>query len=93
MLLLEILTICSLISAPPFYDCSDTWEIHLYSEPPDIQCNNNDPRFHSFGCANLRSNTIHMVDFAEHTDRYGYSILQHELEHLKCQCDFHEFYN
>lgn len=92
-MLLEILTMCSLITVSPFYDCSETWEIRMYDTPPNIQCNNNDPAYHSFGCAKLLTKTIHVVDFSEHKDRFGMTVLEHELEHLKCKCDFHSFYN
>lgn len=88
-MLLEILTICSLVTVSPFYDCSESWQIHIYNVPPNVQCNNSDTRFHSFGCAKLGTNTIHMVDFAEHRDHYGMTILEHELEHLRCKCNFH----
>ena len=77
------------MSVSPFYDCSDSWEIRLYDAPPNIQCNNSNPKYHSFGCATLETNTIHMVDFAEHRDHRGMTILDHELEHLRCQCNFH----
>lgn len=89
-MLLEILTICSLMSVSPFYDCSESWEIRLYDTPPNIQCNNSDSRFDSFGCAKLQTNTIHLVDFPERHDDSGKTILEHELEHLHCQCNFHQ---
>ena len=89
LMLLEILTICSLVSVSPFYDCSESWEIRLYDTPPNIQCNNSDSQFHSFGCAKLQTNTIHLVDFPEHFDNFGNTILEHELEHLRCKCNFH----
>ena len=88
-MLLEILTVCSLISAAPYYDCSDEWEIRLYSVPPMVQCNDHDKFFTTFGCSQLNRNVIHMVHFPEHRDQFGKTILEHELEHLKCRCNFH----
>jgi len=88
-MLLEVMTICSLISVFPYYDCSEKWEVRIYSEPPMIQCNNNDQLYVSFGCAKLDQKVIHMVYFPEHRDKFGYSILQHELMHMSCKCNFH----
>lgn len=88
-MLLEILTMCSLISVSPFYDCSDQWEIWIYSGPPMIQCNDNDEFYVTLACANLDRSIIHMVYFPEHRDEFGQTILEHELRHLECNCDFH----
>jgi len=88
-MLLEIMTICSLISVAPYYDCSDKWEIRLYDEPPAIQCNNLDNFYVKLGCANINRGIIHVIDFPEHRDQLGQTILQHELKHMICQCNFH----
>jgi hypothetical protein len=88
-MLLEIMTICSLISVSPYYDCSEKWEIMIYSQPPMIECNNYDQFYVSFGCTKLDQKVIHMVHFPEHRDKFGYSILQHELKHMSCKCNFH----
>jgi len=89
MMLLEIFTICSLISVAPFYDCSEKWEIRLYNDFPKIQCNNHDKHLHSLGCANLDRRLIHMVNDSDYKDEFGQTILSHELRHLKCRCNFH----
>ena len=80
---------CSLISVSPYYDCSESWEIRIYNQPPEIQCNNQDSFFVSLACANIKRDIIHMVYFPEHVDEFGQTILEHELRHLKCKCDFH----
>ena len=88
-MLLEILTMCSLISVSPFYDCSEKWEIRLYSEYPTIQCNNHDQHLVSLGCAHLDRNIIHIINDSDYRDEFGQTILTHELRHLKCKCNFH----
>ena len=88
-MLLEIMTICSLISVSPFYDCSEEWEIRIYSLPPMIQCNDYAEFYVTLACANLDREVIHMVQFPQHKDEFGQSILEHELRHLSCKCDFH----
>ena len=88
-MLLEILTICSLVSVSPFYDCSDKWEIRVYSELPEIQCNDNDVYYVKLACANIKRDVIHMVNAPDFRDEFGQTILQHELKHLSCKCDFH----
>jgi hypothetical protein len=88
-MLLEVMTICSLISISPYYDCSQEWEIRIYSQPPNIQCNNYDEFYASFGCTKLDTKTIHMVLFPQHRDKFGQTILEHELRHLRCECNFH----
>ena len=89
-MLLEILTICSLVSAYPFYDCSEKWDIRVYNEYPTIQCNNHDQHLVSLGCAILERNTIHIINDSNYRDGLGQTILEHELHHLKCKCNFHD---
>ena len=88
-MLLEIMTICSLVAVSPFYDCSETWEIRIYSVPPTIQCNDFHDRYLTLACANLDRGIIHMVDAPDKKDEFGQSILKHELRHLYCRCNFH----
>jgi len=87
--LLEIFSICSLLSVAPFYDCSEKWEIRLYGDFPTIQCNNRDQHLVSLGCANLDRDLIHIVDIPDYRDEFGQTVLSHELEHLRCRCNFH----
>ena len=30
--------------------------------------------------------------YAGQKDAWGYSVLYHEIKHIECQCDFHEFW-
>ena len=89
-MLLEIMTICSLVAVSPFYDCSEEWEIRVYSIHPTIQCNNNDDRYLTLACANLDRGIIHMVNDPNKKDYFGKSIIAHELQHLMCGCNFHD---
>ena len=88
-MLLEIMTICSIVAVSPFYDCSEEWEIRIYSMPPMIQCNDHDEFFTTLACTNLDRKVIHMVQFPEHRDEFGQTVLEHELRHLKCGCNYH----
>ena len=44
------------------------------------------------GCTNFETKTVRIYDYAMFSydkDEYGFTVLEHELEHLKCMCDFH----
>jgi hypothetical protein len=87
--LLEVLLICSLTHTYPFYDCSEQWTIEVYSEPVPCFVGH---EIMAAGCTNFETKTIKIYDYAMHQydkDRYGFTVLEHELEHLKCMCDFH----
>jgi hypothetical protein len=89
-MLLEIIMICSLTYSSPFYDCSERWEIRIYDEP--VLCNNADTYIEAAGCTNFLTKKIAIYDYAMREygkDEYGLTPLEHELEHLKCMCDFH----
>lgn len=89
-MLLEVLLICSLTHTAPFYDCSDQWAIQVYDVP--VTCNIGQ-QILAAGCTNFESKTIKIYEYAmtnygkDHHD--GFTVLEHELEHLKCMCDFH----
>ena len=90
-MLLEIMTICSLVAVSPFYDCSEEWEIRVYSTPPTIQCNDiQTDRYLTLACANIDRGIIHMINEPDKKDNDGKSILVHELRHLYCKCNFHD---
>ena len=89
-MLLEIMTICSLVAVSPFYDCSEEWEIRVYSTPPTIQCNDHEDKYRTLACANLDRDIIHMLNLPDKKDEFGQTILQHELRHLMCRCNFHD---
>lgn len=88
-MLLETLLICSLIYASPYYDCSEHWKIEVYDKP--ILCHE-DHDILAAGCTNFETKTIKIYDYAMYEyekDEYGLTTLEHELEHLRCMCDFH----
>lgn len=82
------MTICSLIGVSPFYDCSETWEIRIYDTFPQIQCNALQD-YVNLGCANIKRGIIHVVKMPEFRDEFGDTIIEHELKHLQCKCNFH----
>jgi hypothetical protein len=88
-MLLEVLLICSLTHATPFYDCAQQWTIEIHSEPVSCFVGH---QIMAAGCTNFDTKAIRIYDFAMYhygKDRYGFTVLEHELEHLKCMCDFH----
>jgi hypothetical protein len=88
-MLLEVMFICSLTHAYPFYDCSEHWKIEVYDEPVSCFVGH---EILAAGCTNFETKTIRIYDYAllvYGNDQYGFTVLEHELEHLKCMCDFH----
>lgn len=89
-MLLETLIICSLIYVAPYYDCSEHWTIEIYDEP--VLCNIGQ-KILAAGCTNFETKTIRLYDYAAYNygrdSKDGFTVLEHELEHLKCMCDFH----
>ncbi len=84
--ILNILSICALTSVSPYYDCSNTWEIHLIED--DYACRT------SYGCVSYNQDFIlghHIITIsAQHLDYKlpnGDSLLWHELKHAICECD------
>jgi len=88
--LLEVLFICSLTHTAPFYDCSEQWRIEVYDEPVSCFVGY---EIRAAGCTNFETKTIRIYDYAMREygrdPADGYTVLEHELEHLKCMCDFH----
>ena len=82
--------ICSLTYTSPHYDCSEHWKIQVYDKP--VPCFDGNTYIDSAGCTNFHTKTIKIYDYAMYAynkDEYGFTTLEHELEHLKCMCDFH----
>ena len=96
--------ICRLTKEPPYYDCSKTWNIHLYdTEYPQI-CNENIAiglrakactKITHFG-DEVRSIDIHLGNQhgSKTTEPYPegpmyQTILYHELQHAICDCTWH----
>ena len=90
VVLLEMLIICSLTDSYPFYDCSEHWKIQIYDEP--VPCHDGVATVDAAGCATFLTKSIKIYDKAMHEygkDSYRFTVLEHELEHLRCMCDFH----
>jgi len=84
--LLDILIICSLVYASPHYDCSEQWKIELYDVP--IPCFDVQEFVLAAGCTDFSTKTIKIYEYEnEPEDRF--TVLEHELQHLKCMCNFH----
>jgi hypothetical protein len=94
-----VLTICALTFASPYYDCSEEWDIIVYDESEGLlYCGNEEPR--SLGCSGydrlLKNDYIELVYnhdeiMGKHTGKIkGGGILQHELLHQMCECNWHE---
>lgn len=97
-----ILTICALTFASPYYDCSEEWDIIIYDDSIDgLKCGDNTPN--SLGCASysrvFRNDSVELVhNHAEimgtHTPKLkAGGILQHELLHLMCECNWHAYWD
>jgi len=80
-----IMIICSLTAAAPYYDCSEQWEISVYSNQylGLIPC----PTSNSgnlLGCANFVHNKIDLIQSGVNSkDECNRTILLHELLHMK----------
>ncbi len=86
---INILSICALTSVSPYYDCSNTWEIWIYSDYPDCHAD-----FRSRACVWYNQDSIighHIIKISKDHLRdvlpNGETILQHELNHAICECD------
>ena len=98
--------ICSLLEVTPFYDCppwydgdytsssGDIWFIVMW-DGDTVPCWKDGIVKPHNGCAVYDSDSIFV---ANNTQGYissaplwkGMTILQHEIEHLKCQCTWHK---
>lgn len=95
-----VLTICALTFASPYYDCNENWDIILHDEE-NLKCGRPEPK--SLGCATYHipfiDDKIDIVsDYSErtgtHTPKLKHEdILWHELLHLMCECDWHEYWD
>lgn len=93
------LTICALTFMAPYYDCSEKWDINVY-DTELIDCGRSKE---VLGCASYdRLFGNDKIDLAQnyyktvglHTPKLKHqSILHHELLHLICECDWHEYWD
>ena len=102
MMIELVLTICALTFASPYYDCSEEWDIIVYDDSIDgLKCGDDTPD--SLGCSTydraFQNDKIELVhNYAEimgkHTPKLkAGGILQHELLHLECQCNWHAYWD
>jgi len=82
-MLLETMMICSLTIAAPYYDCSETWTLYLYDSYPETSCDG------LLACSKYYPPSIHYPVYQPQVwrDFCGFSILEHELNHLKFKDD------
>lgn len=69
-----IMQMCALISAAPYYDCSEIWTINVYESYPPI----------CYACVTLYDMNMYIP---MNVSTY---LFYHEIAHLKCKCDFHK---
>ncbi len=94
-MILEILTICSLLQGGGF-DCSEQWDIYIHDDPRVTQFCNNVERGTGEGCYWKYYNgqrvvtEVHISLPGQHgKDLWGNTVLWHELQHAICACDWH----
>ena len=104
-MIIEVIIICSLIQADPFYDCppwydgdyespsGDFWYIVIWSDW-NVPCWKDGKIIVRGGCAVYPSNSIFLSNQTHGMESVkpkweGMTVLQHELEHLKCECTWH----
>lgn len=87
MPIIEIFIICAVVTQLPYYDCNDEWKIYYHD---DYRFRLNDQWI--VGWADYgQAKEIHLAK--EHyywLDATNKTVLEHELEHLECKCNFHE---
>jgi len=92
-MIIEIMLICSLTDVAPMYDCNEMWELHISDQRYPNHCKL--LGHYVAGCAyfnGIYGNIIPMrmyVGTSDYIDYYGMTTLEHEIEHLKCRCDWH----
>jgi hypothetical protein len=84
--LLGIFSICSLTSSEPYYNCNEMWNLVVYENNNGEWCS----EFKTASCARWDSDTIYLdMDRNFWFDDDGRFSLQHEIDHMKCQCSWH----
>lgn len=94
---IDTLKMCSLSYYRPYYDCppefdgkndesGKMWTIYIFDGDAWMNC----LRYKSSSCATWPSDIIYYeITDKQWRDSQGRGLLEHELEHLKCQCDWH----
>lgn len=78
-MLMETMVICSLTLFAPYYDCDEKWTLYLYDSYAKDPCDG------LIACAKYNPPSIYYPVYQPQVwiDYCGYSILEHELNHLK----------
>lgn len=93
----QIHLMCSLLDEEPYYDCDHKWVLYLIPSVYDVYeyCYPNSKSFHIvvLGCATYDDEKAHFMIIGNQLhekSHTGHSVLEHELLHMKCRCNFHE---
>jgi len=85
--MIEILIICALTFYTPYYDCSESWEVHFYPNQMMVQ----PPTKNWYSEYTLMDEKqVHIGNLK--TDKCGNSLLGHGLNHLKYKDADHYWY-
>ncbi len=77
-MLIEAMVICALTIVPPFYDCSENWQIYIFDDVPWDLCRGHD------ACANWNPKSIYIsLNQTDWVGQCGHKTLIHELNHLR----------
>lgn len=92
-MLLTVFSICAVLYAGE-YDCDEKWDIYVYEEREvQMYCYpNRSINMMVAGCAFYDHNKGYKIiigNGGKGISHTGESVLEHELKHLKCLCDFH----
>ena len=86
-MLIEMLTICSMIFGAPYYDCDNTWDIYMYDDP---MVGYNGTEWHSYLIMEIgdqNSTQIHLGANYNDYKWYGIPYLYFYLISAACECD------
>jgi len=91
-----ILVICSLTVEDPFYNCDEMWIIMLFSGMVPCGVDDAGDTEYTIGCAIWNEEgeppKIKMTkESMGYYDKWGMTVLHHELKHLTCRCDHEDF--
>lgn len=90
-----IMVMCATTDVDPFYNCDEKWVLYYYPNISDVyELCHQKQAFHMAvaGCATYDDERGHSLILGSHVNsksHTGQSVLEHELLHLKCRCNFH----
>lgn len=93
----KVWKMCALTDEDPFYNCDEIWAIFFLPTTKDvtIYCYPEKQKSMYFvvaGCATFndyRGHSVIVGSLWNSTSHTGQLVLDHELLHLKCRCNFH----